>query len=161
MIAGVVVRTLEKAKDARGWLMEVWRPDWMPKDQFRNSLVLPLPVMAYVSQTRLGVVRGPHEHKFQTDYFVFLGVFRLRLWEKRSFSPEGQMDVVSAVPTLVVVPPGVVHAYVALEDKALCLNMPNKLYRGEDYKEDVDEIRHENDKDSQYDVSDMVKGATA
>ena len=45
---------------------------------------------------------------------------------------------------LVIVPPGVVHAYENIgEQDAFILNFPDKLYAGKGKKEPVDEIRHE------------------
>ena len=45
--------------------------------------------MAYISQTLPGIVRGPHEHNDQTDYFAFIGPsdFELTLWDARAESP--------------------------------------------------------------------------
>ena len=45
--------------------------------------------MAYVSVTKPGVIRGPHEHVNQTDMFVFVGPgeFELHLWDRRESSP--------------------------------------------------------------------------
>ena len=67
--------------DARGWLVEL----------FRNDLIDPNfhPVMAYISQTKPGVSRGPHEHIDQADYFCFFGpsTFRVYLWDARKESP--------------------------------------------------------------------------
>ena len=56
-------------------------------------------------------------------------------------------------PTLVVVPPGVVHGYKCISEvDALCINLPNKLYRGENKSEEVDEIRWEKDPSSPYKI---------
>ena len=62
MINGVEVRKLKIYHDTRGWLTEIYRQD---ETNYR-------PVMAYLSETKPGVVRGPHEHKNQSDFFVFL-----------------------------------------------------------------------------------------
>jgi len=49
-------------------------------------------------------------------------------------------------PSVVLVPAGVVHAYQNIGDTdGIVINCPNKLYRGPGRKEEVDEIRHEND----------------
>ena len=67
--------------DPRGWLVELFRNDLVPP-QFH-------PVMAYVSMTKPGVARGPHEHVDQADYFCFTGpsTFRVYLWDARKGSP--------------------------------------------------------------------------
>lgn len=57
-------------------------------------------------------------------------------------------------PSLVIVPPGVVHGYKAIGDKdAYCLNLPDKLYKGENKLEEVDEIRWEEDPNSPYKIN--------
>jgi dTDP-4-dehydrorhamnose 3,5-epimerase len=149
MIEGVIIKELGKYNDERGWLSEVYRQD---ETDYR-------PEMAYVSVTKPGVVRGPHEHRYQSDCFVFLGPgnLKLHLWDRREQSAsKGEyinLDVGEDNPVMVIVPPGVVHAYKCTGDKdAYCLNMPDKLYRGEAKKEEVDEIRWEEDPNSPYKV---------
>ena len=56
-------------------------------------------------------------------------------------------------PVLAIVPPGVVHAYKCISDEnAWCINLPDKLYKCEGKKEEVDEIRWENKEDSPYKI---------
>lgn len=143
---GVFVRSLRKFSDARGWLIETFRDDELPEG-FE-------PTMGYISLTHPGVARGPHEHKDQTDGFVFLsGKFRLYLWEHRQGSDPQvlTMDVGEENPIFVTVPPGVVHAYKNIGDgDAFVLNFPDQLFMGWGKKERVDEIRHEDDPDSRF-----------
>jgi dTDP-4-dehydrorhamnose 3,5-epimerase len=145
---GVVIRQLKRFQDARGWLTELFRDDELPED-FR-------PTMSYLSVTHPGVARGPHEHVNQTDGFAFIdGRYTLFLWENRpgkSVDPV-RVEVGSDNPVLVIVPPGVVHAYKNIGDRdAFVLNFPNQLYAGWGKKEEVDEIRHEADTDSRFKV---------
>ncbi|MCC6729670.1 MAG: cupin domain-containing protein [Chthonomonadales bacterium] len=138
-IEGVVVRPLRKHTDARGWLMELLRQDELPAGY--------VPAMGYLSVTRPGVARGPHEHREQADGFCFLsGEFRLTLWENRAGKARTREELVvgDANPVFVVVPAGVVHAYAntGAED-AFVLNFPDRLYAGWGRLEPVDEIRHE------------------
>jgi dTDP-4-dehydrorhamnose 3,5-epimerase len=148
-IQGVVCRPLGKFTDRRGWLVELFREDELaPAVQ---------PVMAYVSETLPGVARGPHEHIEQTDLFAFLGPgdFRLYLWDAREESPTvGHKQVITvgaSNPQAVLIPPGVVHAYLNVGPvPGIVLNFPNRLYRGPGKQEPVDEIRHEDDPDSPY-----------
>jgi dTDP-4-dehydrorhamnose 3,5-epimerase len=147
MIEGLVIKKLNKYNDDRGWLSEIYRQDEISYQ----------PVMSYVSVTKPGVVRGPHEHKNQSDCFVFYGPgnFSLHLWDRRDNSKtKGEyfsLEVGESNPVLVIVPPGVVHGYKALGPKeSYCLNLPDKLYKGEGKKEDVDEIRWEEELDSPY-----------
>jgi dTDP-4-dehydrorhamnose 3,5-epimerase len=138
-IPGVILKPLKRFSDSRGWLTELFREDELPAGL--------KPVMGYVSLTRPGVARGPHEHRGQTDGFGFLfGEMRLTLWENRpGFASRRESFVVGAAnQVFVLVPPGVVHAYenIGGED-ALVFNFPDRLYAGRGKAEPVDEIRHE------------------
>lgn len=136
---------LEVYKDARGHLIELWRNDT------QKNRVWSSPMMTYISNTLPGVVRGPHEHKYQTDYFCFYqGKLELHLWNSDASVHEVHM-VGEDNPVVVKVPPGVVHAYKNVGDTAVdIVNMPDRLYAGVDKKEQVDEIRHELDTNSIY-----------
>lgn len=148
-IEGVVINQLGKWEDDRGWLVELFRDDELPAD---NN-----PVMAYVSETRPGVARGPHEHVWQSDYFAFIGPgnFKLYVWDSRDDSPTYGVKQTAILGTdcraSVIIPPGVVHAYRCVSDvEGWVFNGPNKLYAGEGKREPVDEIRHEEQTDSVY-----------
>jgi len=138
----VVVRPLTKFLDERGWLAELFRSDEMDPPI--------MPAMAYISMTQPGVARGPHEHVDQTDYFCFIGPsnFKVYLWDSRKGSPSfGVRQVIySGVdsPCMVIVPPGVIHAYKNIgQENGIVFNAPNRLYAGEGKRSPVDEIRHE------------------
>lgn len=148
-IEGVTIRPLVRHEDGRGWLAELFRSDEFEPDY--------MPVMGYVSVTRPGVARGPHEHVLQTDIFCFVGPgsFEVHLWDNRENSPSTGVDLSVLVgedmPTIVVIPPGVVHGYRNVgQVDAMVINLPNHLYRGEGRADAVDEIRHEDDPDSQF-----------
>jgi dTDP-4-dehydrorhamnose 3,5-epimerase len=140
-IAGVVVIPLKKYEDARGWLTELFRADELPEGF--------TPAMAYLSVTKPGVARGPHEHVVQSDGFAFLdGSYRLYLWENREghLPQRVVLDVGEHNPVAVFVPPGVAHAYKNCgEREAFVVNFPDQLYAGWGKQGPVDEIRHEND----------------
>ncbi|MDH4028289.1 MAG: WxcM-like domain-containing protein [Nitrospirota bacterium] len=141
---GVEVKVLPVHKDQRGWLSEIIRED---ETDFRSS-------MTYLSLTRPGLARGPHEHAEQTDYFCFIGRFRVYLWDNRQASPtymkKKVVDTTDA-PTVVIVPPGIVHAYKNTgSTDGLVINLPDRLYMGHGKKEPVDEIRHEDDPQSPF-----------
>jgi dTDP-4-dehydrorhamnose 3,5-epimerase len=113
--------------------------------------------MAYISMTKPGVARGPHEHVDQADCFCFIGPsnFKVYLWDSRKNSRtylSKQIEVVGAdKPSLLIVPAGIVHAYKNVgSGDGLVFNCPNRLYRGPGKKEPVDEIRHEDLRDSPY-----------
>ncbi len=148
-IQGVVCKTLKTFTDARGWLTEVFRSDEWPSELH--------PTMVYISETLPGVARGPHEHKDQTDYFAFIGPgnFLLYLWDARPQSPTFghrlKLPAGQDNKQVVIVPPGVVHAYQNVGSiPGWVFNGPNRLYAGEGRREPVDEIRHEKDANSPY-----------
>jgi dTDP-4-dehydrorhamnose 3,5-epimerase len=149
-IEGVVIEKLIKFSDERGFLVETFRID---------SLLDNLqPVMSYVSYTKPGIARGPHEHNKQTDIFCFIGPgnFKIKLWDNRRESKTCgyYMEVIGGEdnPIRVIVPSGVVHGYknISQEVMGMVLNYPDKLYRGCVRKEEVDEIRHEDKEDEFY-----------
>jgi len=149
MIKGVVIKKLQKFSDKRGWLAEIYRND---ESNYQ-------PVMSYISVTKPKVVRGPHEHKEQSDFFVFVGPgdFALYLWDNRQDSETYEQKQIIEVgeknPVAVLVPPGVVHGYKCISNEpAYSINLPDKLYAGQFKKEAVDEIRWEQDPNSPYKI---------
>ena len=147
MIKDVIIKNLIKNEDERGWLTEI----------YRNDETETHPVMGYVSTNKPGIVRGPHEHAKQTDVFAFIGpgTVEINLWDRRENSETSgehmKIEAGENNPIMVIVPPGIVHAYKCIGDKdAWCINLPDKLYKGENKKEDADEIRWENKEDSPY-----------
>jgi len=149
-IEGVQVKKLVKHLDGRGFLCEAMRLDEMPEEL--------QPAMSYISYTEPGVSRGPHEHRKQSDYFVFLGPgnFLVKMWDNR---PESNtygnwMELYAGCdnPISVAVPPGIIHGYLNLSrtERGMVINYPNRLYQGWNRKEEVDEIRHENDPDTPF-----------
>ena len=149
-IEGVIIEQLTKFSDDRGYLVETFRID--------NLLNELRPVMSYVSYTKPGVARGPHEHMEQTDIFCFMGPgnFKIKLWDNRKGSKTFRCckEVIGGEdnPLRIIVPPGVVHGYRNISEEAdgMVINYPDKLYRGWDKKEEVDEIRHEDKEDEFY-----------
>lgn len=148
-IEGVIINELPKYTDERGYLIETFREDTFP------SRIKP--VMNYISFTKSGIARGPHEHREQTDIFYFIGPgnFRIKLWDNRQNSSTygNFMEMIGGQDNLitVVVPPGVVHGYKNISDRdGMVLNYPDKLYKGWGKKEEVDEIRHEDKEDEFY-----------
>jgi dTDP-4-dehydrorhamnose 3,5-epimerase len=143
-LEGLVIKELAVYTDERGWLAEIFRND---ETDYRA-------VMSYVSMTKPGVARGPHEHVEQTDLFCFFGRFRLSVWDNRKGSATYGKKIVydgGETPFIAIVPPGVVHAYKNIGDSAgLVLNLPDRLYRGHGRSGAVDEIRHEDEPGSPF-----------
>jgi dTDP-4-dehydrorhamnose 3,5-epimerase len=153
-IQDVEVYPIKKLADERGWLAELFRHDEL-KEEF-------YPAMAYISVTEPLVQRGPHEHADQADLFCFIGAgnFKLRMWDNRKDSPTYQNVMTILVgadnPQAVIIPKGVVHAYknVSRVEKGIVINCPNRLYMGAGKREEIDEIRHEDDPDTIFRMED-------
>jgi len=149
-IDGVTVEPFKVFSDERGWLSELFRRDELPPEDY--------PAMGYLSSTKPGVARGPHEHEDQTDRFAFFhGTYKVVMWDarpkSRTFGVRQELQVGEEKAAVVVIPPGVVHAYRNVgETDAYVLNFPDRLYAGEGKKEPVDEIRHEDDPDSPFQI---------
>lgn len=149
-IEGVIVKQLAKFSDERGYLVETFRID--------NLSSKLRPVMSYVSYTKPGVARGPHEHMEQTDVFCFIdpGNFKIKLWDNRKESSTygncRELKGGKGNPISLVVPPGVVHGYknIAQDEVGMVINYPDKLYRGCGKRDVADEIRHEDKEDEFY-----------
>lgn len=147
-IEDVVAYAIKKFVDERGWLAELFRHDEIEAEFY--------PAMAYISLTEPGVQRGPHEHVDQADLFCFLGpgTFKLRLWDNRKESPTYLNAMTMIVgednPQAVIIPKGIVHAYKneSLNEKGMVINCPNRLFMGEGKRQEIDEIRHEDDPDT-------------
>jgi dTDP-4-dehydrorhamnose 3,5-epimerase len=62
-----------------------------------------------------------------------------------------RLDVGEDKPSVIFVPPRVVHAYKCIsEQMGLVVNLPDKLYAGVQRKQEVDEIRHEDKGDTPF-----------
>ena len=148
-IRDVFVYPIKKFHDDRGWLAELFRHDDLDKEFY--------PAMAYISFTKPGIQRGPHEHVDQADLFCFIGpsTFNMRMWDNRPDSStfNNIMSFEAGVdnPMAVVVPKGVVHGYRNIGSvDGMVINCPNRLYMGEGKHETIDEIRHEDDPQTIY-----------
>jgi len=148
-INDVVVYPLKKFYDDRGWLTELFRHDDLTEEFY--------PAMSYISFTKPGVQRGPHEHVDQADLFCFIGpsTFNIRLWDNRKDSSTYNnlisLNVGDENPMAVIVPKGVVHGYKNIGSvDGMVINCPNRLYMGHARSEPIDEIRHEDDPNTIY-----------
>lgn len=148
-IEGLVVKKLKQFAEPRGWLCEIYRDDEADAEF--------APAMCYLSMSKPGITRGPHEHFDQADWFCFIGTseFLIGLWDNRPSSPTFNHRMLLTAKEheqlVVGIPKGIVHGYKNVGTKdGLVLNLPNRLYMGEGKKDKVDEIRHEEDPDSPF-----------
>jgi dTDP-4-dehydrorhamnose 3,5-epimerase len=152
LIEGVIWKPLSRFTDRRGWLVELFRHDELPAEYH--------PTMCYISMTEPGIARGPHEHADQADYFCFIGPsdFKVYLWDARPHSSTYGNKEVRVVGDSeacgLIVPAGVVHAYQNVgTTQGIVFNAPNRLYKGWGKKDPVDEMRHEDDRDSPFQLT--------
>ena len=150
-IKDIQILELKLYSDQRGWLSEFFRQDELDKSV--------RPQMGYISQTEPGMSRGPHEHREQTDIFVFLGLseFELYIWDNRPESDTFQHKEVFKIPkqklVRVIIPPGVVHGYKNIGcNQGIIVNTPNRIYKSEGRHGEVDEIRYEQKPDSPFKI---------
>ncbi|MBN1364265.1 MAG: dTDP-4-dehydrorhamnose 3,5-epimerase family protein [Syntrophaceae bacterium] len=155
-IEGVVITSIKKYSDERGWLAELFRHDELAQEYY--------PQMAYISMTNPGVLRGPHEHVDQADLFALVGPgdFKFTLWDNRegSLTYGNRMEYFMGAnnPGSVLVPKGVVHCYRCISIvPGLVFNAPNQLYAGAKKEISVDEIRHEDDPENIYVKDEMSR----
>ena len=148
-LPGVRVEALPVFNDPRGSLHELYRTDETPPE-FK-------PVMACCSWSTPGVTRGPHQHVLQDDYFTFAGPsdFRVYLWDDRP-GAEGAargwfLNTGASAPSRIYVPRGVVHAYRNTGTvPGVVVTVTSLLFKGENRRDPVDEIRHELNPNSRY-----------
>ena len=150
-LPGVRLEALSVFKDIRGSLHELFRVDEVPGG-FK-------PLMACSSWSHAGVARGPHQHVEQDDYFTFAGPsnFRVFLWDDRpgaSGPAKGWViNTGEQAPTRIHVPRGVVHAYQNTGSApGLVVTVTSLLFKGEGRRDPVDEIRHELNPHSPYQI---------
>ena len=148
-LPGVRVEALPVFKDPRGSLHELFRTDEIPAG-FK-------PLMACSSWSHAGVTRGPHQHVGQDDYFTFAGPsnFTVYLWDDRPGAAGAAkgwfIHTGEQAPTRIHVPRGVVHAYHNTGNvSGLVVTVTSLLFKGEDRRDPVDEIRHELNPNSTY-----------
>jgi dTDP-4-dehydrorhamnose 3,5-epimerase len=148
-LPGVRVEALPVFKDERGSLHELFRVDEIPAG-FK-------PLMACSSWSHPGVARGPHQHVGQDDYFTFAGPsdFCVYLWDDRPGAAGAAkgwiINTGEQAPTRIHVPRGVVHAYHNVGHVfGLVVTVTSLLFKGENRRDPVDEIRHELNSNSPY-----------
>jgi dTDP-4-dehydrorhamnose 3,5-epimerase len=117
MLALMQVLPLQPIADGRGTFMEVYRREWLPAD-------VPDMLQSNVSRSKAGVLRGPHFHRRQADYWVviqgraFVGLVDLR----EGSATEGErreLTLDADDPVGLYIPPGVAHGFYAETDLIL------------------------------------------
>jgi dTDP-4-dehydrorhamnose 3,5-epimerase len=142
-LEGLVVRTLEKHNDKRGFFVEVLRDDWKALIQGEDI------VQASLSLSNPGIIRAWHRHmRGQVDYIIVVeGTVKIAVYDGQRESPTfGEivdMQVTGEELKVVRVPGHYWHGTKNIGDKpSLTLYLFTRLY---DYKNPDEERREWDD----------------
>ena len=125
----MLVHPLQIHVDVRGSFLETYRRGWLPADA-------PEMVQSNVSRSKAGVLRGPHFHRRQADFWVvlegraFVGLIDLRTGAADDGARQ-RLILDSTEPQGLYIPPGVAHGFYAETDVVL-LYMVDAYYDGAD-----------------------------
>jgi dTDP-4-dehydrorhamnose 3,5-epimerase len=109
-IPGVLLARPERFEDERGWFMEILR-----EDAFGVSFV-----QGNHSHSRAGVLRGLHYHAKQSDaWYIVSGQAQVGIADLRTRTEHPiamALDMSSDDPTVLYIPPGVAHGFLAVTE---------------------------------------------
>jgi len=131
-IDGLEVVPLTVNFDDRGYLFEIIHHYDMPK--FGQVYVVGDPVR--------GIIRAFHKHEILWDYFCIVKgsakfVFVDDRKDSKTYKEQEVVILSEKAPKIVVVPPGVYHGWMSLEDNTIMVSTGSEVYD----KEKPDEIR--------------------
>ena len=134
MIEGVKLVNLIARVDDRGYLIEILRASDEHFTKFGQIYL--------VGNMTRGTIRAFHKHEVLWDwFFISHGSAKFALRDDRPASPTyGQMDtyvITERNPSLLVVPPGVFHGWMSLEDDTQMISTASEVYN----RQKPDEIR--------------------
>ena len=130
MVEGVKVVPLVAHVDDRGYLIEIIRATDPHFTKFGQVYV--------VGSVAKGTIRAFHKHRELIDwFFIAHGSAKFALRDDRAESPTFQeMNTVvigTRNPSLIVVPPGVFHGWMALEDNTLLVSTASDVYNRQNH----------------------------
>ena len=134
MICGVELVPLTAHVDDRGYLIEILRRSDPYFTQFGQVYVVGNPAR--------GTIRAFHKHAHLWDwFFIVRGSAKFVLRDDRPDS-QSYEEVASYVigdrnPSLLVVPPGVYHGWISLQDDTMLISTGSEVYN----RENPDEVR--------------------
>ncbi len=139
MIEGVKVIELTVREDDRGYLIEIART---ATDSEPHAVVHQFGQVYLVGDPVRGTIRAFHKHNELWDwFFISHGSAKFVLKDDRPDSPTyGEMMTIVASarnPKLIVVPPGVYHGWMSLEDDTQLISTASHVYN----RENPDEVR--------------------
>lgn len=136
----VIIDEVREYADSRGALTELWRTD----DEVMASDKQHCPTMSYWSITKPYVMRGPHQHTNQTDWFyTFKNKMVYQMYNPETKEMKIHFTNPNAITRVKVAPP-IIHSYRSLETRDITTaNFPSALFMGENKKSPIDEVRWE------------------
>ena len=134
MIEGVEVIKLEPHVDDRGYLIEILRATDKYFTKFGQVYI--------VGDVSRGTIRAFHKHNVLWDFFfISHGTAKFAFYDDRPESPTYKKMFTVVIgeknPSLIVVPPGVFHGWMALEDDTQLISIASEVYN----REKPDEVR--------------------
>ncbi len=151
-IHGVEFRECKTFPDSRGSFTEVFRSEWPQGVHYGDQIQLNL------SRSIKGAMRGLHFHHKQSDWWIPVsGTLQVALADLRTGSPTFLQTLsikLSGSDSLcILIPPGVAHGFLALEDISLIYAV-NRYYDGGD---EQGVAWNDPDLNIQWDVSDPIR----
>ncbi len=133
-IDGLKIVPLEVHVDDRGYLIEIIRASDPYLKKFGQVYI--------AGSTTRGTVRAFHKHKKLWDYFfIGNGSAKFAFYDDRKESKTYQkietIILTQRNPSLIIVPPGIYHGWMALENNTLLVSTASDVYN----REKPDEIR--------------------
>jgi dTDP-4-dehydrorhamnose 3,5-epimerase len=144
----VIIDVIKEYADDRGMLTELWRSDdpKMKNDGFDGKTV---PTMSYWSVTKPMMIRGPHQHEAQTDFFITMkGRMVYQLFNPDTQEMKHFVTDPDKIYRVKVAPP-IIHSYRNIQTTDITTgNFPTALFMGKNKKgytkdKKIDEVRHE------------------
>lgn len=134
MIEGVKLVDLVARVDDRGYLIEILRSTDEHFTKFGQVYL--------VGNTSRGVIRAFHKHEVLWDwFFISHGSAKFALRDDRPDSPTYEEMATFVIternPSLLVIPPGVFHGWMSLEDDTQMISTASEVYN----RENPDEVR--------------------
>lgn len=127
-IKGLEVVTLEVHVDDRGYVIEIIRATDPYFQKFGQVYV--------AGSTTRGTIRAFHKHKLLWDYFFIAnGSAKFAFYDDRkasiSYKKTETIILGQRNPGIVIVPPGVYHGWMALEDHTILVSTASEVYNRE------------------------------
>ncbi|MBI2029097.1 dTDP-4-dehydrorhamnose 3,5-epimerase family protein [Candidatus Gottesmanbacteria bacterium] len=133
-IKDLIINPLTTRVDDRGYLIEIIRATDPFLKKFGQVYV--------VGSTSKGTIRAFHKHKKLWDYFyITQGSAKYAFYDDRknskTYKKMETFILTQRNPSLIIVPPGVYHGWMALEDNTILISTASEVYN----REKPDEVR--------------------